>query len=72
MRISDPVCSSLGLNDVQVEDMTIDFGATEEAILVVPPLTDVAGVGVFDAGFCPYYITLLELETGLPFEHITI
>ena len=38
----------------------------------LPTLTDVAGVGVFASGFCPYYSTLLESETGLPIQHVTV
>ena len=39
---------------------------------MLPALTDIAGVGVFTSGFCPYYSTLLESETELPIQHVTV
>ena len=63
-----------------MEDVTTAFGDPEPTQIQLPALTDQAGIGIFDLGYCPYYFDMAwedpesgsTVTSGSTMTHVTI
>ena len=64
ITLNEPDCERLLLNPISLEDVTTAFGDPEPTQIQLPALTDQAGIGIFDLGYCPYYFEMAWDDPG--------
>jgi len=80
VTLNEPDCERLPLNPISLGDVTTAFGDPEPTQIQLPALTDQAGIGIFDLGYCPYDFDMawtdpesgLTVTSGSTMTHVTI
>ena len=74
VTLNEPDCERIPLNPISLGTITTAFGDPEPTQVPLPALTDQAGIGIFDLGYCPYYFEMAWEGTvpGSAMAHVTI